>query len=85
MSVAELIQSVEFLVDATGHKKAVMLDMAMWEEIVAILEKMEPTQDQNSTKARHRLLKAVAESRQAYQSGQVKRGTADDLIAEITA
>ncbi|MFN8455420.1 MAG: hypothetical protein U0401_12260 [Anaerolineae bacterium] len=41
MSVVELIESAEFLVDAQGNKKAVQVDLAVWEEIVALLEQME--------------------------------------------
>lgn len=41
MSVTELIESAEFLIDAQGKKKAVQIDLAAWEEIVALLEQME--------------------------------------------
>jgi len=34
---------------------------------------------------RMRLAEEVAEARQAYRQGEVHRGTADDLLAEITA
>ncbi len=34
----ELLQTVEFVVDNRGHKKAVLLDYAMWEELLALLE-----------------------------------------------
>ena len=34
---------------------------------------------------RMRLAEEVAEARQAYRQGEVRRGTADDLLAEITA
>lgn len=37
MSVSELVKSAEVIVDAEGHKKAV-LDWQAWEEIVARLE-----------------------------------------------
>lgn len=32
---------------------------------------------------RERLTEEVAETRQAYQTGQVRRGTVDELIAEL--
>jgi len=50
-----------------------------WEEIVALLEEIEEMEAED----RQQILKAVAESRQAYQTGQVKRGTAADLIADL--
>lgn len=34
----ELLQTVEFVVDNRGHKKAVLLDYATWEELLALLE-----------------------------------------------
>ncbi len=33
---------------------------------------------------REHLVKEVAAARQAYQSGQVRRGTVDNLMAELT-
>jgi hypothetical protein len=41
MSVAELMNSVQYLIDANGDKKAVVLDLAVWEEIVTVLERTE--------------------------------------------
>lgn len=32
---------------------------------------------------RERLVEEVAETRQAYQTGQVRRGTVDELMAEL--
>ena len=40
MSMKELIESAEFLVDAQGKKKAVV-DVRVWEEIVTLLEDLE--------------------------------------------
>ncbi len=40
MSMKELIESAEFLVDAQGRKKAVV-DVRVWEEIVTLLEDLE--------------------------------------------
>lgn len=42
MSLTELINSIQYLVDTDGHKKAVVLDLAAWDEIVATLERLEP-------------------------------------------
>lgn len=36
-----------------------------------------------STKKQQRLLKTVADSRRAYQSGQVQRGTPEELLAHV--
>jgi len=45
MSVAELLQSAQFVVDADGHKKAVIVNLEVWEELLTILEDVEDAQD----------------------------------------
>jgi hypothetical protein len=40
MSLTELVEAVEVIVDTEGHKKAV-LDWSVWEEIVTLLAKLE--------------------------------------------
>jgi hypothetical protein len=37
MSVKALLQAAQFVVDAEGRKKAVMLDVTVWEELVELL------------------------------------------------
>ena len=41
MSITELLQRAEFLVDAKGTKKAVILDYAIWDELLTMLEDLE--------------------------------------------
>ncbi len=41
MSVTELLQSAEYVVDAQGHRKAVVVDYAAWEELLMLLEDIE--------------------------------------------
>lgn len=38
MSVTELLQSAEYVVDAPGHRKAVVVGYAAWEELLMLLE-----------------------------------------------
>ena len=45
MSVAELLEAAQFLVDANGNKKAVMLDFAIWEELLTLLEDLEDAEE----------------------------------------
>ena len=45
MSVTELLQAAQFLVDANGNKKAVMLDSAIWEELLTLLEDLEDAEE----------------------------------------
>ena len=41
MTVADLITSAQFVVDDQGRKKAVLLDLTAWEEVVARLSDLE--------------------------------------------
>jgi hypothetical protein len=41
MGVTDLLKTPQFVVDASGNKKAVMLDYAVWEELLTLLEDTE--------------------------------------------
>ncbi|MFN8455652.1 MAG: hypothetical protein U0401_13465 [Anaerolineae bacterium] len=45
MSLAELLASVEFLVDADGKKKAAVVEWPMWEELLTLLEDLEDAEE----------------------------------------
>ena len=45
MSVTELVQTAQFLVDTAGNKKAVVLDYAMWEGLLTLLEDLEDAEE----------------------------------------
>jgi hypothetical protein len=46
MSIAELMNNVEFIIDTHGNKKAVVLAWSIWEEIiVALKERPQPETD----------------------------------------
>ncbi len=45
MSVSELLQSVQFLVDTEGNKKAAVLDYKIWEGLVTLLEDLEDAEE----------------------------------------
>jgi hypothetical protein len=45
MSVDELVQTAQFLVDAEGNKKAVVVDYALWEELLTLLEDLEDVEE----------------------------------------
>jgi hypothetical protein len=45
MSVDELLQAARFLVDAEGNKKAVVVDYALWEELLTLLEDLEDAEE----------------------------------------
>lgn len=41
MTTAELLDSAQYLVDDTGQKKAVVIEMSLWEKVLEILENIE--------------------------------------------
>ena len=45
MSVTELLQSARFVVGADGEKQAVILDVAVWEELVTMMEDLEDAEE----------------------------------------
>jgi len=45
MSVMELVQSVQYVVDKRGHRKSVQLDYPIWEEILTLLEDIEDAEE----------------------------------------
>ena len=47
MLIAELLQSAQFVVDAGGNKKAVVLDYSIWEELLTLLEDLEDIEEMN--------------------------------------
>ncbi len=45
MSVTELLKSARFVVGADGEKQAVILDVAVWEELVTMMEDLEDAEE----------------------------------------
>jgi hypothetical protein len=45
MTVAEMTQHVQFIVDEQGNRKAAVLDCAVWEQILTILEDLEDAEE----------------------------------------
>jgi len=45
MSVVELLEKAQFLVDAEGNKKAVVFDFAFWEELLTLLEDLDDAEE----------------------------------------
>jgi hypothetical protein len=38
MTIADLTNKVEYLTDASGQRKAIVLELAVWEELLKLLE-----------------------------------------------
>lgn len=45
MSVIDMLQTAEFVIDAHGNKKAVLLDYKVWEELLTLLEDWEDAEE----------------------------------------
>ena len=45
MTVTELLQTAQFLVDSSGDKKAVVLDYAIWDDLMTLLEDLEDAEE----------------------------------------
>ena len=45
MRVTEPLQAVQFLVDKDGKKRAAVLDYAVWEELITLLEDLEDAEE----------------------------------------
>jgi hypothetical protein len=50
MTIAEILESVQFVVNPNGEKSAVMLDLDVWEEIVSMLEDLEDAEELKQAK-----------------------------------
>ncbi len=45
MSLTELLNSVQIVTNQNGEKKAALLDWAVWEEILTLLENLEDAEE----------------------------------------
>lgn len=45
MSITELVESAQFVVDAEGNKQAVVLDLTAWEALLKLLDEFEDLTD----------------------------------------
>jgi len=51
MTVSEILKSVNFVVGPKGKKSAVLVDMAVWEQIVTMLEDAEDAEEIKQTRS----------------------------------
>jgi PHD/YefM family antitoxin component YafN of YafNO toxin-antitoxin module len=45
MSNADLLDSVQFVVDSGGHKSAVLLNLDVWERVLTLLEDLDDAEE----------------------------------------
>ena len=45
MTIADILNSIKFVIDPDGHQSAVRVDLDVWEQIVTLLEDTEDTDE----------------------------------------
>lgn len=45
MTIAEILNAVHYVVDEQGNRKAVQVDLPLWEELVTLLEDLEDSEE----------------------------------------
>ena len=53
MTIAEILETVRFVVNPSGQKSAVMVDLDIWEQIVSMLEDLEDAEEMKQAKMVH--------------------------------
>ncbi len=53
MTIAEILKSVQFVVNPDGEKSAVMVNVDVWDEIVSMLEDIEDAEELKQAKMVH--------------------------------
>jgi hypothetical protein len=74
MNLAEILASGLYLTDAEGNRKAIVLDLAVWQEILALLEKAD---------AKRRQFESGHGDYTAEREQWLGRYTLDELLAEM--
>ncbi len=72
MYLSNMLQDVQFVVDAEGNKKAVQLDFSLWEAIVSFIENHEEDAAEELLNIPG-LAESIEQSRQRMKSGQFVR------------
>ena len=53
MTVAEILEKVKFVINPSGKKSAVVVDLEIWEEIVTMLEDAEDAEELKKARGVH--------------------------------
>lgn len=53
MTIAEILETVKFVINPGGEKSAVMVDLDIWEQIVAMLEDLEDSEEIKQARTVH--------------------------------
>ena len=72
MTIAELTNKVEYLTDAAGQRKAVVLDLSVWEELLRLWEELVDEQrwDEAFANSQDELERLADEALAEYHQGK---------------
>ena len=74
MTLTELLQNAQFVVNAQGQKQAVQLELPIWEELLAVFQNAMAEEDATQELlAIPGLVEAVEQSKQRVHAGQFSR------------
>ncbi len=76
MTLTEIAQNVQFVVDTEGRKKAAQIDLPVWEALMAFLKDYEDDDEYDATEellAMPGLIEAIEQSKQRVHAGQFTR------------
>lgn len=81
MTIADLTHKVQFVTDAEGNRKAVQVDLAVWQEILALLEEADAERhwDELFAKSPNVLARLADEARTERQTGRTRELDPDSL------
>jgi predicted P-loop ATPase len=80
MTIAELTNKVEYLTDATGQRRAVVLDLSLWEELLRLLEELDEQHwDEAFANSQDQLARLADEALAEYHQGKTQELTPELL------
>ncbi len=81
MNLAEILTSALYLTDAEGNHKAIVLDLAVWQEILVLLEGVDAERrwDELFAKSPDGLVRLADEARAEQQAGRTRELDPDSL------
>jgi hypothetical protein len=81
MAFTNLTDKVQFVTDAEGNRKAVQLDLAVWKEILTLLEEADAERrwDELFAQSPEALVRLADEARAERQAGHIRELDPDSL------
>jgi hypothetical protein len=80
MTISELVESAQFLVDSEGNKKAVLLDFTTWEALLQLLDDLDDLTDTEAAAAAYESYRRDPSTAKPYNETRaewVKEGLLD--------